>query len=181
MITTISSSHLHVALHEAKHSAFGSSVGFSLSAIHVAPSQGHVIWSDDFPVPEALARLWSRNPEATTALVRHAVATLLSPYDSDRFPALCHDSILVDQFGCAWYRLATVSGAVPMPWLTLLRQARAAVRAWYQQPGVACHLERLAHHLARVGTLDARAWMALWQYEYGQRFRQPPQECERFI
>ena len=170
---TISSSHFHVALHEAKHSAFGTSVGFSVTAIHVAASQGHVIWSDDFPVPEELARLWRRNPEATTTLVRHAVATLLSPHDGDRFPALCHDSILVAQFGQAWYGLPTVGSAVPTPWLVLLRQAHTAVRSWYQQPGAACTLVRLAHHLARVGTLDAQAWTALWQREYGQQLRQP--------
>ena len=169
----ISSSHFHVALYEAKHAAFGTSVGFSVTAIHVTASQGHVIWSNDFPVLEELAWLWPRNPEATTALVRHAVATLLSPHDGDRFPTLCHDSILVAQFGRAWYGLPAVSGAVPTPWLVLLRQAHAAVRSWYQQPGAACTLVRLAHHLARVGTLDALAWTTLWESEYGQRLRQP--------
>ena len=169
---TISSSPFHVALHEAKHSAFGTSVGFSVTAIHVAASQGHVIWSNNFPVPEELAWLWPRNPEATTTLVRHAVATLLSPHDGDQFPTLCHDSILVAQFGRAWYGLPTVRGDVPMPWLVLLRQAHAAVRSWYQQPGVACTLVQLAHHLARAGTLDAQEWTALWQCEYGQWLRQ---------
>src|SRR5262245_11944497 len=50
-----------------------------------------VIWGNDFPVPEELAQCWRRNPEATTELVRHAVATLLSPHDGHLFPALCHD------------------------------------------------------------------------------------------
>ena len=170
---TRAASHFHVALHEAKHSAFGTSVGFRLIAIHVAIAQGHVIWSDDFPVPEDLAQRWPRDPEGTTMLVRHAVATLLSPYDGDRFPTLCHDSILVAQFGRAWYGLPTVSGAIPTPWLVLLGQAHAAVRTWYQQPGVACTLERLAHHLVQVGTLDAQAWTVLWQREYGPRLQQP--------
>jgi hypothetical protein len=144
-----------------------------LTAIYVAPSQGHVIWNDDFPAPEDLAQRWPRDPEGTTMLVRHAVAALLSPHDGDRFPTLCHDSMLVAQFGRAWYGLPTVSGTVPTPWLMLLCQARAAVHAWYQQPGVACTLARLAHHLARVGTLDAQAWTVLWQREYGPRLRQP--------
>ncbi len=170
----ISLSHFHVALHEAKHSAFGSSVGFCLTEIHVAASQGHVLWSDNFPVPEELARRWQQNPEATTIRVQHAVATLLSPHNGARFPTLCHDSMLVDQFGRAWYGLPTVRGIVPTPWLDLLRQARAVVRAWYQQPGIGCTLERLAHQLAQIGTLDAQAWMTLWQCEYGPRLRQPP-------
>jgi hypothetical protein len=65
--------------------------------------------------------------------------------------------LLVNQFGQAWYGLPVVSGTAPMPWLDLLHQARAEVRAWYQQPGVACHLARLAQHLIRVGTLNAQA------------------------
>ena len=69
----ISSSHFDVALHEAKQSAFGTSVGFSLTAVYVDASGGHAIWGDDFPVPEELAQRWSRDPEATTALVRHAI------------------------------------------------------------------------------------------------------------
>lgn len=169
----LSSAHFQVALHEAKHSAFGSSVGFRLTAIHVAASQGHVLWGDDFPVPEDLAWLWLQDPEATTVLIRHALATLLSPHDGAPFPAICHDSRLVDRFGCAWYRLPTHSGTNPMPCIALLRQARTSVRAWYQQPGVVRHLERLAHHLVRLGTLDAQAWTALWQREYDQKLRQP--------
>jgi hypothetical protein len=85
-----------------------------------------------------------------------------------------HDSLLVNQFGRAWYGLPTISGAVPTPWLDLLGQAHAEVRAWHQQPGVAYHLARLAHHLARVGRLDAQAWTTLWQRAYGQRLWQPP-------
>jgi hypothetical protein len=73
-----------------------------LTAIYVAPSQGHVVWNDDFPVPEDLAQRWPRDPEGTTMLVWHAVATLLSPHDGDRFPTLCHDSRLLAQFGRAW-------------------------------------------------------------------------------
>jgi hypothetical protein len=52
----------------------------------VSSHQGHVIWSDAFPVLEELPRLWMRDPEATTALVRHAVTTFLSPHDGDPFP-----------------------------------------------------------------------------------------------
>jgi hypothetical protein len=174
----LSSAHFQVALHEAKHGAFGSSVGFRLTAIHIAASQGYVLWSDDFPVPEDLARLWRQNPEATTVLVRHAVATLLSPHDGEPFPIMCHDSRLVDQFGCAWYRLPTHSGVNPMPWLDLLCQARTEVCTWYQQPGVAGHLERLAHHLVRLGTLNAQAWTALWQREYDRELRQPTPHVE---
>src|ERR1700704_5579973 len=85
----------------------------------------------------------------------------------------CHDSMLVAQFGRAWYGLPLVSGGAPMPWLALLRQAHAEGRAWYQQPGGVRTLERLAHHLAQVGILDAQAWTALWQCEYGHWLRQP--------
>jgi hypothetical protein len=103
---------------------------------------------------------------------RHTQRTVALPWS---YRCLGHKRalLLVAQFGRVWYGLPTVSGTVPTPWLVLPRQAHAAVRSWYQQPGVACTLARLTHHLARAGTLDAQAWTALWQREYGQRLRQP--------